>query len=396
LRPGGRSCAVAGLVVAAGVLVSCGGSRVLPPTTTAPLGAAPQRASPSLPWPTYGADNARSRAVQADGLRPPFRRQWTFHGRALLEFPPVAGYGSLFEEAFDGRLYAIDPATGAERWHYFAHRCGWSSPALADGLLFATFIAHPSCHSKLRDGELLAFSPTTGHISWRHRIGPCESSPLVANGTVDVGDQDGSVYAFATRDGELRWKFDSGAPIKASVTLAAGRLFLGNYAGSFFALDARTGKLVWRSGGHGNFYSTAEVGNGRVVVGSLDGHVYGLSARTGAVAWSFGTGGYVYASPALWRGVALVGSYDGRFYALDAASGALRWSFDAGAAISGAASVVDGIVYFSTLAHRTYALDAAAGKLVQEWPDGEYSPAVAAFGHLYLVGVGKIYALVPR
>lgn len=391
-----RSLIAVGLAAAAGVLVSCGGARVLPPTTTAPLGQPPQRASPSLPWPTYGADNTRSRAVQADGLQPPFRREWTFHGRALLEFPPVAGYGSLFEEAFDGRLYAIDPATGAERWRYYAHRCGWSSPALADGLVFATFIAHPSCHSKLENGELLAFSPATGHISWRQRIGPCESSPLVANGTVYVGDQDGSVYAFAARDGAPRWKFDSGAPIKASATLAGGRLFLGNYAGVFFALDAQTGKLVWRVSGHGNFYSTASIGEGHVVVGSLDGHVYGLSARTGDAAWSFGTGGYVYASPALWRGVALVGSYDGTFYALDAATGALRWSFLAGAPISGAASVVDGIVYLSTLAHRTYALDAATGKLVQEWGDGDYSPAIAAYGRLYLVGLGKLYALAPR
>ena len=66
-----------------------------------------------------------------------------------------------------------------------------------------------------------------------------------------------------------------------------------------------------------------------------------------------------------------------------------------GAPISGAASVVDGIVYFSSFDHRTYGLLAASGHLRAEWPDGEYSPAVAGNGRLYLVGLGRIYALVP-
>jgi outer membrane protein assembly factor BamB len=348
-----------------------------------------------VPWPTYGADNARLRAVAAPGVRPPFRRLWTFHGRALLEFPPVVGYGSVFEEAFDGRLYSIDPATGGTRWSYTAHRCGWSSPALADHLLFATFIGNYECKATLSGGELLAFSSDTGRIRWRRAIGPSESSPLVEDGTVYIGDQDGYVSAFAARSGRLRWRFYTGAPIKASPTLAYGRIYIGNYGGEMLALAARTGRLIWRSGGYGNFYSTAAVNAGRVYVGSLDGRVYAFSARSGQVLWSFGTGSYVYASPAVWNGLVLVGSYDHDFYALADGTGSLRWRFRTQAAISGAASVVNGFVYFSNFDHRTYALAAQSGHLRAEWPDGEYSPAVAGNGRLYLVGLGRIYALTP-
>ena len=56
---------------------------------------------------------------------------------------------------------------------------------------------------------------------------------------------------------------------------------------------------------------------------------------------------------------------------------------------------MDGFVYFSSFARRTYALAAATGHLRAEWPDGEYSPAVAGNGRLYLVGLGRIYALMP-
>src|SRR5581483_3999282 len=387
-------------VLAAGVaaaVVSCGGPRT-PTTVTGPAPppvTVPSEPRASLPWPTYGAGDARLRSVGSTGLRPPFRRVWTFHGLALLEFPPVVGYGSLFEEAFDGRLYALDPATGRIRWRYFSRRCGWSSPTLGDGLVFGAFIAHPSCHSPLRNGLLLAFSPATGRIRWRRGIGPSESSPLVADGTLYAADQRGYVYALDDRTGELRWRFDSGAPVKASPTLAGGRIFIGNYAGEVFALDARSGRMLWSSSGHGNFYSSAAVSGGRVFVGSLDGRVYALSARTGAVLWSFGTNGYVYASAAVWRGLVLIGSYDGTFYALHAGSGALAWRFAAGGAISGAASVVDGVVYFSTTARRTYALAASSGRVLEEWPDRYYSPAVAGYGRLYLVGLGRIYALVP-
>lgn len=349
-----------------------------------------------MPWPTYGADNARLRAVTAPGLRPPFRRLWTFHGRHLLEFPPVIGYGSLFEEGFDGRLYSLDPASGHMRWSYDSHRCGWSSPALADHLLFATFIGNAECHATRGGGELVAFSAESGQVRWRRAIGPSESSPLVADGLVYIGDQDGRVYAIASDTGRLRWSYDTGAPIKASAALAYGRIYIGNYAGEMFALSARTGRLLWRSAGYGNFYSTPAVDAGRVYVGSLDGRVYAFSAHSGDQLWSFGTGSYVYASPAVWRGLVLIGSYDHAFYALNGSTGSARWTFRAQAPISGAASVVGGIAYFSSFAHRTYALAAATGRIRKEWPDGEYSPAVAGGGHLYLVGLGRIYALSRR
>src|SRR5690348_8855809 len=102
-----RTLAALGAIAAVGALVSCGGARPQPTTTVAPPPSVPATTAPkpkptgaALPWPTYGAGNARLRTAAAPGVRPPFRRLWTFHGRHLLEFPPVVGYGSVFEEAF--------------------------------------------------------------------------------------------------------------------------------------------------------------------------------------------------------------------------------------------------------------------------------------------------------
>jgi outer membrane protein assembly factor BamB len=352
-----------------------------------------QPTEPGVAWPMYGYDQERLRYAPEIRLRPPFRRVWTFHGRALLEFPPVVGYGRVYVTNFDGRLFAIDAATGRLSWSFASGRCGWASPALAGHLVYETFIGNRECGSRFDDGEVAAFDERSGRLRWLRRIGPTESSPLVAGGIVYVGDWNGRVWALDAATGRTRWVAGLHGAIKGSVARSGRALYIGTYGGDVVALDARTGRVLWTSGGHGRIYSSPAVAYGRVYIGSLDGGVYAFGAATGHLLWAHPTGGYVYASPAVWHGRILVGSYDHGFYAFDAGTGTALWRFDANGPISGAATVVDGLVYFSTFRRRTFALDASNGRQVATWPDGEYSPVVADATHLYLVGLGRLYAL---
>ena len=365
------------------------GSTTVQYTPTAPHRPPP---GPGVAWPTYGYDNARDRAAPFR-LRPPFRRVWTFHGRSLLEFPPVVGYGRVYLTTFDGRLVSLAAATGRVAWDYRSPRCGWASPALWRHLVFETFIGSSECRSSFRDGEVAAFDALTGKLRWRRQIGPTESSPLVTGGAVVVGDWSGRVWSLDAATGHTRWTADLSGAIKGSVAASGNRLFIGTYGGEVASLSARSGRVLWSSRGHGPIYSSPAVAYGRVFLGTLNGGVFALGAATGALLWSRPTGGYVYASPAIWRQAVLVGSYDHRFYSLDAGTGRVRWMFPANGAISGSASVIGGLVYFSTLAGRTYALAPRTGGRVAVWPDGKYSPAVADATRLYLVGLGRLYAL---
>jgi outer membrane protein assembly factor BamB len=361
------------------------------------------RETAELAWATYGFDRPRLRNVANVTLKPPFRRVWTWHGRALLEFPPAVADGRLYLATFDGRFYSLDARTGRVLWRYASHRCGWASPAVTGRLVIQTFIGR-NCDSPSPggDGEVIAFVRRSGKIQWRRVIGPTESSPLAANGSVYVGDWSGRVYALSERTGATRWTFMAGGKVKGSVSLAAGRLYVGAYDGHVYALDAQTGQQIWRASGQprlgasGTFYSTPAVAYDRVYIGSTDGKVYSFGAESGRLRWSYGTSGYVYASPAIWHGLVLVGSYDHTFYALDAATGALRWSFRANGPISGSASVLNNVVYFSTFAGRTYALEAPTGKLLWTWPDGKYSPVVTDGRRIYLTGLGRLYGLVEQ
>ncbi len=358
-------------------------------------------------WPTYGFDASRVRAVEGLGLRPPFRRLWRAGGRSLLEFPPAIAYGRLFIANNGGVMQAFSTRTGKRAWAYRSGRCVAASPAVtgfAQGTVFGAFLNRPPCNAERDglDGEVIAFSAGFGKIRWRRRIGPTESSPLVANGLVYVGDWRGRVYALDERTGRIRWSFATDGKIKGAAALSGNLLVVGSYDHHVYALDARSGRLRWRAaaqprlGPRGTFYSTPAIAYGRVYIGSTDGKVYSFGARSGKLRWSHGTGGYVYASPAVWRRLVLVGSYDERFYALDAATGDVRWRFRANGPISGSATVLDGVVYFATLNERTYALDARTGRQLWTFPDGKYTPVVADRDRLYLLGYARLYGMVER
>jgi outer membrane protein assembly factor BamB len=376
---------------------------VPPPPRPASAPRAP-RTRPGVAWATYGFDAARLRVSPVATLAPPFRRLWTFHGRALLEFPPAVAYGRLYLPTFDGRFYALDSRTGKAIWRFDSGRCSWASPAVAHGVVFETFLNRRSdCdhqHAPL-DGEVVAFDATTGKVRWLHRLPPTESSPLVAGGLVYVGDWSGRVIALDVRNGRTRWSFTAGGAVKGSVALDRGRLYVGSYDGHVYALDARTGRQIWRASGQarfgrrGTFYSTPALAYGRVYIGSTDGKVYSFGQESGTLRWSQSTGGYVYSSPAVWGRLVFIGSYDGSFYALDAATGDIRWRFQANGPISGSPTVLGGIVYFSTLREQTYGLNVGSGKLVWSFPDGKYSPVVADDRRVYLVGYGRLYGMVP-
>jgi outer membrane protein assembly factor BamB len=359
-----------------------------------------------VPWPTYGYDATRTRAVGL-ALRPPFRRLWTYHAGSLVEFPPAIGYGRLYFSTNAGRFTAASEKTGKQAWAYRSHRCVAATPAIGTqqhGTVYAVFLNRPPCNRSPggagMDGKVIAFAAGFGRIRWQKTIGPSETSPLLLGNRLYVGDWNGDVWALDARTGRVIWRFHTHGPVKGSVASSGRRLYVGSYDGHLYCLTLG-GRLVWRAAGQprlyggAQFYSTPAVAYGRVYIGSTDGKVYSFGATSGRLRWSHSTGGYVYSSPAVWNELVFVGSYSHRFYAFDAATGAVRWTFDANGPISGSPTVIGKIVYFATLARRTYALDARTGRQLWTFPDGKYTPVVAVRRRLFLVGLGKIYGLAP-
>ena len=372
--------------------------------TTAPVKAPTAAELSTVPWPLYGWDQARTRFPVSFRHRPPYRTIWRFRAVSLLEFPPVIAHRRLYFESNSGVMWAISAQTGLRSWRRTTGRCAASSPAIAGNLVIATFLNKRPCNQSGSglDGLVVAYNGGGGSVVWQRRIGPSESSPLVANGLVYVGDWNGKVWALDAQTGAIRWTHQVDGEVKGGLALDGNTVFVGSYDHHVYAFDARTGALRWRTGAQlglgsqGTFYSTPAAAYGRVYIGATDGKVYSFGATSGTERWSYGTGSYVYASPAVWRERVYVGSYSGTFYCFDAATGEVKWSFHADGQISGSATVMDGIVYFATLSRTTYGLDALTGRRVWSFPDGKYSPIVADAKRVYLVGYGSIYGMVDR
>ncbi len=244
-------------------------------------------------WPTYGHDNQRS-CVTSELLRLPLKECWVFKSahppqpawpgpakqdfwhryhnlRAVVTYDrafEVVGAGDTlyFGSSADDKVYALDAATGQERWTFFTE-------------------------------------------------GPVRLAPAVADGRVYVGSDDGRVYCLCADDGSLIWKHEVVArnrmvpgngrmismwPVRTGLVVDDGKVYF--TAGLFpsqgaylFALNAEDGSVQWRRkvdiSGQGYIPASAErlyVPTGRtspVVFARADGSYFGkLPSAGGAYA----------------------------------------------------------------------------------------------------------------
>lgn len=361
-------------------------------------------------WPTYGytEDRTRNYSDAPRYLRPGFRRGWTYRGGALLEFPPTIDGGSLYMLDDNGILRALAKTSGRVRWQQRVGHLAAATPAVGDGRVYAVALQGLAG----ANGRIAAYRASDGRQVWSKALpSRAESSPLLKNGRVFFGSEDGTVYALDAKNGHTIWTYHANGAVKGGPALASGTLYFGDYGGKVHAVSARSGHEVWSVGtsgtrfgfGSGSFYSTAAVAFGRVYLGNTDGRVYSFAASSGKLAWATSTGAYVYGSPAVADTPGLgptvyVGSYDANFYAFDARSGAVRWKYSAGVKISGSATIVGNVVYFSDLqpGNDTFGLNVRTGKKVFGWPDGAFNPVIADRRAIYLVGYGNLYELLPK
>jgi outer membrane protein assembly factor BamB len=371
------------------------------PTPTLPASGAGHFA-----WPLYGYDQSHTRFFPAASyVHAPFKRLWVHVGHALLEFPPVIYGEHIYQLADSAVLNAFDKRTGHLIWSRRLGQLSASAPAVTSNTLYVTILYSGQPHSP---GRVIALNSATGAVRWWRALpSGSESSPMLGNGDVFFGSQNGTVYALDDRTGARVWTYHAHDAVKASPTLSDGVLYFGDYSGRLQAVSARTGRRIWVSQsegallGSGTFYSTAAVIYGRVFLGNTDGRIYAYDAATGRLDWAVQTGAYVYASPAVTNAPGLgptiyLGSYNGYFYAINARSGHVDWRFNAHGRISGSATIVGRIVYFADLAtHRTYGLGISTGRVTFQLNSGSFDPVISDGTDIYLTGYSALFDLQP-
>jgi len=261
-----------------------------------------------------------------------------------------------------------------------------SSPAVVGG----------SVYVGSDDGSLWAFDAKTGDARWSFPTGGAvRSSPAVVDGVVYVGSNGGSVYAVNANDGTQVWSYDTGNDVTGSPLVVDGLVFVGSKEGTFYALHAADGTVAW-SKRLWTIWHGAAYDDGMVFVGSDQSKLFAFDATTGRQVWAAATDGRVRCTPSVWHGDVYVGDDAAKVYAFDESTGTLNWasraaSLDAGAVVRSAPAVGHGLVYVDTgettpMDGHVTAFDAATGDQVWRMHLADYatsSPALAN-GVLYL------------
>jgi outer membrane protein assembly factor BamB len=362
----------------------------------------------------FRGDATRSGVLAAQAPRQAPAIKWSFPTGDRVVSSPVHHDGTLYFGSDDGNVYAVEAATGRQRWMARTRGPVPSTPAVAAGRVFVTSY----------DGRLYALDAQSGEVLWRfrtegerrfearglHGLQPRQqtfadpydvflSSPVVVDDTVYFGSSDAHVYALDAASGALRWKFATGDVVHASPAVADGMLYVGSWDGRLYALDARTGQERWRfqSGldpllhNQQGFQGSPAIAGGVVYVGCRDANLYALDARTGAERWRHPTAmSWVVSSPAVAGGKVFFTTSDSSlFLALDAASGAPRFEQQGKAYMFSSPVVAGDVVLIGVLNGTLQARDRDTGDLLWEWAseasrtnpgwaltaDGRFNPA---------------------
>jgi outer membrane protein assembly factor BamB len=250
---------------------------------------------------------------------------------------PIVVQGTVYIGAADKKLYALDAATGRQRWAFAAKDWIVSAVAYAD-----TRVVVASRHSRLH-----VVSADTGRQRLVYDTGMGRhigAGPAIQGDRAYFGSAGGRVWAVdwqaTTYPWEpmlLFWKTNlylwgmlSNPPVqKGSVwskrvrgdvvhtpAIAHNMVYITTSRGQVMALDTVAGTTRWGTDLGVEITADPTVAGATVLIGTKDGSVFGLEAYTGEVLWEFKTVGRISGSPIVVGDTMYVVSFDGTLYAV--------------------------------------------------------------------------------
>ena len=167
------------------------------------------------------------------------------------------------------RLYALDPATGVEKWH-LNYGTGFSNVPLpvSDGktLVICTGFMKPEVWGVRLDGA--KGDVTESHVIWKQKgQAPDQTTPVIANGLVFMVSSGGIASCLDLATGELKWRERIGSDFAASPLVANGLVYFWDCQGNATVVKAAPNyEVVSKSTlGDGFMASPAVVGNALIL-----------------------------------------------------------------------------------------------------------------------------------
>ena len=254
--------------------------------------------------------------------------------------PPPAVVGGVVYAPCMVVLYALDAATGTERWRF----AGTSlDQVTVGGDLVYVNDQEPGGLIDYPTTVLRALDAATGQERWNAAV-LGGTSAVLDDGVLVIGTGDGFLLGLDPATGAERWRFQVSTQGAAHhPALADGIAYAGGDDGGFFAVDATHGTLLWRGDTGDDLSGTAVVAEGVAYAGATadGGHLHAFDAATGEPLWR--TDGALI-SPAVLNGVGYSGGPVGTVIAFDTADGTERWQTEVGGFVRNIA-IANDVIY---------------------------------------------------
>ncbi len=233
---------------------------------------------------------------------------WQFHpsiGRKPGAFKIAEHSGVIYTGSTSGHAYAIDAATGTQKWVTAVlprDTVSLYTPVYQDGVIYVSFTEfHPPPGANL--GGVAALDATTGGLKWltwlphaRSANSSTSTTGLTVAGNVAVTDSnDGPAYALDITSGAIVWTappsdpgpyiFPNALTRDERPTASVGNtIFIGSSSG-FVAAFTTAGKQIWRSIAMRGSPYMMKADSRFLYAVHAGGQLVAFDVNTGAVAW---------------------------------------------------------------------------------------------------------------
>lgn len=332
-------------------------------------------------WRMYGFDAENTGYSGGAGAVGGLRERWTASTEAPVYSTPAVADGVVYASLYTSAsprdieppaMQAYDSASGDVLWSApeEVNMLEASTPAVVDDRVYATAW-----------GDVVALDRANGDLVWRRDLeSPSQHSATVHDGAVYASTNAATVEAYGAGDGERLWRTEvEGSVVQTAPAVTddavyvAGRLEGGSGA-AVVALDASDGEQRWRYEVEGGTPSPVAVAGDTAYVAVDRGGVHALSTAVSPdsrVRWTWtpseADGRTRQASPAVTEDEVVVVA-DG-FYALDTETGETAWS-ETSPEVFGAhndkvpsPSVVGDTVLTATGGRTVYAVSLSSGEI---------------------------------
>ncbi len=163
-------------------------------------------------------------------------KRWEYHMEAQVVAKPLIEGDLIIVADVQGNMVALDVITGTLRWSHTTHSGVMGTPALygAAALVFGT-----------EDGSLHVINRIHGKEISRFSIGEwLYATPCVISDRAYVSALDSRIYCVDLKGGAVLWKFETKGRVFASPVVKDGVVYVGNNDGKLFMLNAETGDLL--------------------------------------------------------------------------------------------------------------------------------------------------------